>query len=237
MWTPSALASEAKQYSASVIRIVEGQHIISTRRLADTLEDQALLEALAEEVKPRLPEAARHLPWLLASPFRYGYGRPSRFRPADSWPGIFYASEAIETAVTEAVYWRLLAFSRSPGFKWPNTVTQMSAFSVHVAAARMIDLSAPPFDKDEALWTHAEDYTATQAIAAQARAAKMQMIRSRSARHEGGINISLFDPACLRPPHDSHSSWAFVATGDGLLASQELGGMVLRFTAAQLGLA
>ena len=102
--TPSALASEIRPHHGRVIRIVEGQHLISTNRIAATSTDQALLEALADDFKPQLPEAARRLPWLLASPFRYGLGRPSRFRAPDVLPGIFYASEDIEIAVSEAAY-------------------------------------------------------------------------------------------------------------------------------------
>ena len=53
-----------------------------------------------------------------AAPFRYGLGRPSRFRSADTLPGIFYAAEDVETAVSETAYWRLVAFSRSPRYQW-----------------------------------------------------------------------------------------------------------------------
>ena len=170
MWTPSELASEAGSYGRRVIRIIEAQHRISTNRLAANAADQALLEALADEVKPNLPESARHLPWLLASPFRYGLGRPSRFRAADVLPGILYASEDVETAVTEAAYWRLVAFGRSPGFQRPRTPTPMSAFSVLVRSDRVLDLLAGRLAADDAAWVHPSDYTATQALAAAARA-------------------------------------------------------------------
>jgi len=119
MSTPSALASEVRPYRGRVIRIVEGHHLISTNRLATNPADQALLKAITDDVKPQQPEAARGVRWLLASPFRYGRGRPSRFRAADVLPGIFYAFEDIETAVSEAAHWRLVAFSRSPGFHRP----------------------------------------------------------------------------------------------------------------------
>ena len=79
------------------------------------------------------------LPWLLAAPFRYGLGRPSRFRGSDVLPGIFYAAEDIATAVAETAYWRLVAFARSPGFRRPRTPTPMSAFAVHVASESALD--------------------------------------------------------------------------------------------------
>ncbi len=230
MWTPCELASEAAAYRRRVIRIVEAQHRISTNRLADRTADQALLEALADEVKPQLPEAARRLPWLLASPFRYGLGRPSRFRATDVVPGIFYASEDIETAVTEAAHWRLVAFSRSPGFQRPRTPTPMSAFSVSVDAPVALDLMSGRFAVHEAKWTDPIDYAATQGLAAQARQGGIQAIRAPSARRRGGINLAIFDPATLRPPPKPHSSWAFLATEEGLLATREMSDQALRFT-------
>lgn len=221
---------EDTAYRGRVIRIVEAQHLISTNRLAASAADQLLLEALADEVKPRLPDAARTLPWLLASPFRYGLGRPSRFRAADVLPGIFYASEAIETAVTEAAYWRLLGFARSPGFIRPRAPTSMSAFSVQVETARAIDLTTGEAAQPPGRWTHPTDYAPTQVLAADARRAGIAAIRAPSARHAGGINVAVLDPAALRPPPRPHSSWALLATGEGLLATRETSSQALRFT-------
>lgn len=236
MWTPSALASEITTYKGKVIRVVEAQHRISTNRLASNAEDQALLEALADEVKPNLPTSALHLPWLLASPFRYGLGRPSRYRSPDIMPGIFYASEKVETAITEAAYWRLLGFSRTPGFQRPTTPTPMSAFSVGVQSLRALDLTQGALAKDEALWIHPTDYGATQSLGSNARAAGVELIRAPSARAIGEMNVAVLDPAALKPPPKPHSSWAFTLSGDELIATQELGAKTLRFTPSQFGL-
>ena len=234
MSTPSALASEVRPYRGRVIRIVEGQHLISTNRLAANPADQALLEALADDVKPQLPEAARRLPWLLASPFRYGLGRPSRFRAPHVLPGIFYASEDIETAVSEAAHWRLVAFSRSPGFQRPRTPTPMSAFSVVVDAKAALDLTMGDLTRDVSRWTHPTDYTATQQLAADARTVGVEAIRAPSARRQGGINVAVLEPAILVPPPKAHSSWAFLATEDGMIAMREMSGMAMRFTGIKL---
>jgi len=229
--TLAALAAELRPYRGRVIRIVEAQHQISTNRLAANAADQALLEALADAVKPQLPEAARKLPWLLASPFRYGLGRPSRFRAADVLPGIFYASEDIETAVTETAYWRLVAFSRSPGFQPPRTPTPMSAFSVMVDAPAALDLTDGTLGADRDRWTHPTDYTETQRLAADARAVHAMAIRAPSARRLGGNNVAVLDPAALIPPPQPHSSWALVASDDGLLATREISTTAMRFAA------
>ncbi len=236
MSTPSALASEIRPYNGEVIRIVEAQHLISTNRLATNAADQALLEALAEDVKPPLPETARHLPWLLASPFRYGLGRPSRFRAPDVLPGIFYASEEIETAVAETAYWRLMAFSRSPGFQLPNTPTPMSAFSVTVNAKAALDLTSGELGRDHDRWAHPTDYSATQQIAATARLAGVEVIRAPSARRFDGINLAVLQPSVLVPFYTPHSSWAFLVTDEGLLATREMSSAALRFTWTEFAL-
>ena len=234
MSTPSALASEVRPYRGRVIRIVEGQHLISTNRLAANPADQALLEALADDVKPQLPEAARNLPWLLASPFRYGLGRPSRFRAPDVLPGIFYASEDIETAVSEAAHWRLVAFSRSPGFQRPRTPTPMSAFSVMVYAKAALDLTIGKLAEHPDRWRHPNDYIATQQLASDARAIGVEAIRAPSTRRHDGINVAVLEPTALAPPPRPHLSWAFMATDDGLIATREMGGAAMRFATGEL---
>lgn len=237
MSTRFALASEIGGYSGRVIRVVEAQHRISTNRLTANADDQALIEALADQVKPAMPDSARALPWLLASPFRYGLGRPSRFRAPDVLPGIFYASEDVETAVTEAGYWRLVGFSRSPGFVMPTTPTPMSAFSVKVTAERAIDLTKGALSKKPERWVHSTDYAETQALAAAARAVDVAVIRARSARRDAGINLAVLDPAALIPPPRPHSSWAFIATAIGLVATREMSTQAIRLDRTAMGLA
>ena len=227
--TAEDVAPHTRPYRGRVIRMVEAQHRIATNRLADNAADQALLEALADDAKPALPLAARRLPWLLAAPFRYGLGRGSRFRSADTLPGILYASEGVETAVAETAHWRLVAFARSPGFLRPRTPTPMSAFSVRVDAACALDLTAAPFDVPAGRWTDPEDYTATHALARAARGAGVGAIRAPSARHAGGVNVAVLDPAVLVPPPRAHSSWAFLSVGEGLIATREMSDQALRF--------
>lgn len=219
MWTSTALASEQRAYRGSVWRVVEAQHRISTNRLARSLTEQVLLEQLAEEVKPSLPPAARHLDYLLASPFRYGHQRASRFRRAGERPGIFYASETEATAITEAAYWRLRFFARSPGFTPPTTTIEHSSFRVGVAAQRALDLSAPPFAAQRAVWTDPDDYEPCQDLAAAARAARTQLLRTVSARDPGGINIVILDPASFSERTPRHGkTWHLRSENGRLLA-------------------
>lgn len=195
MSTPTALASELGSYRGKVWRVVEAQHRISTNRLADSLEDQARLEALAEAAKPDLPKAAQGLHYLLASPFRYGHGAASRFRRANERPGIFYASEAEGTAIAETAYWRLRFYLRSPGFVPPSATTEHTSFTVEVATDRAIDLTRAPFDRDAAQWIDPIDYAPCQDLGAAAREARVEVIRTRSVRDpQQGSNVVVLAP-------------------------------------------
>mgnify|MGYP001058378308 CR=1 FL=1 len=198
MWTSIALASEHRPYSGTVWRLVEAQHRISTNRLSANLAEQEELELLAEAVKPDLPDNARHLDYLLASPFRYGHRQESRFRRANERPGIFYASETEATAIAEAAYWRLRFFARSPGFGAPRTTSEHSSFSVRVASERALDLTRPPFSREAAAWRDPDEYTACQDLAVLARTVRTQIIRTVSARDaDHRCNIVILDPAAF----------------------------------------
>jgi hypothetical protein len=191
-------SADFRKYRGKVWRLVEAQHRISTNRLAAGADDQAVLEQLVEQVKPVLPKAARGLHYLLFTPFRYGHVRASRFRRATERPGIFYASEHLATAVAETAYWRLLFFSRSPGFEPPTTVVEHSAFAVMIAVDRALDLSAAPFDANAPRWMDPDNYSACQNLAARARGIGAQAIRYESVRDpEHRANIALFDPAAF----------------------------------------
>ena len=88
-------------YAGTAWRLVEAQHIVSTTKLVDTAEEQALLEDVIEAAKPPVPPQCQHLHYLLSTPFRYGapYPRGSRFRRAGHTDGVWYGSEEVETAI------------------------------------------------------------------------------------------------------------------------------------------
>jgi len=192
IWTPAALRSEARERVGDCWRLVEAQHRISTMKLVDTLEEQALLEAELERTKPPGPPECAHLDYLLATPFRYGrYPGSSRFRREGMTPGVFYASEAVETAVAETAFYRLLFFRDSPATPYPANPLEFTAFRTPYAAAA-IDLTAAPFDRDAARWTDPADYGHCLALADAAREAEVAAIRYRSVRDPaGGANLAI----------------------------------------------
>ena len=166
-WTPAALASEAHRLAGRCWRVVEAQHVVSTMKVVDTLAEQERLEQLLERSKPPVPPECRHLHYLLSTPFRYGapYPRGSRFRRAGMTPGVFYASQTVTTAMAEMSFARLLFFAESPGTPWPANASEHTAFQARFRTNTGLDLTAAPFDRERARWTHPTDYEACQALA------------------------------------------------------------------------
>lgn len=200
MWTPPALASEARAWSGDLWRVVESQSRVATLKLVDTLDEQAILEAELEGSKPVIPAACAGLDYLLATPFRYApYPRGSRFRRARQAEGCFYAAERVETAVAEEAFYRLLFFLDAPEAKRPTNPQERTAFRVSAGTERVIDLTAPPLNRDAPLWSHPTDYVPCQELADAARSARVEAIRYRSVRDpDGGINLALLSPAAFR---------------------------------------
>jgi hypothetical protein len=199
-WTPAALSSEARRIAGRCWRVVEGQHVVSTLKLVDTLAEQETLEELIDASKPPVPPECRHLHYLLFTPFRYDAPYPlgSRFRRAGFTPGIFYASASTATAIAEMAYHRLLFFADSPGTPWPRNAGEYTAFAVRFGTAAGLDLTTPPLDSDRAQWSHPTDYSACQEFADAARAAGVQAVRYASARDPSGRNLALLTCRAFR---------------------------------------
>lgn len=197
MWTAAELDSEAHSAQGEIWRCVEHQHTFSSRKLVDSLDDQALLEDILDASKPPYPEGTEQLDYLLKTPFRYEPPHPlgSRFRRSFAEHGIFYASEAIHTALAELGYWRSEFFRHSPGTKLPDAAENLTVFSVKYKAPLSLDLTAPPFAAQQAIWMHPSDYTQTQAFADLARTVGIESLRYRSVRDpEQGCNVALLHP-------------------------------------------
>jgi hypothetical protein len=177
-----------------VWRAVEAQHVVSTMALCDTLDEQRLLEELIDEAKPRRPDAAAKLHYLLSTPFRYRPPRHgSRFRGPND-PGVYYAADEVRTACAELGYWRWRHLADSPGLD-AMPMKPQTVFRARLAASA-IDLRRAPFAAERMRWTDPDDYAACQALARVARAAPVQAIRYESVRDpvHGGC-AALLDPA------------------------------------------
>jgi RES domain len=223
-WTPDALSSEARSYAGSIWRVVEAQHRVSTVRITDTLQEQAILERLIEEVKPPVPPDCRDLHYLLYTPFRYApYPHGSRFRRARQREGAFYASERVETAIAETAFYRLLFYLEAPAARLPARPTEHTAFRAATATERLIDLTAPPLDRDAAIWRHPVDYGPCQNLADAARAARVEAIRYASVRDpEQQANLALLSPkAFAASAPEVTETWRVFVRRDAVQAWRE----------------
>lgn len=194
--------------------------MVSTLALVDTLAEQALLEHLLDESKPPVPPDCRHLHYLLATPFRYGapYPRGSRFRRAGLTPGVFYASQSVATAIAEMAFHRLLFFAESPATPWPASAGEYTAFAARFRTSSALDLTAAPFDRDKARWTHPTDYSYGQALANGARAAGVQALRYDSARAPGRNVALLVCRAFASPEPVERQVWRLHVGASGVRA-------------------
>jgi hypothetical protein len=211
-WTPRAVASSAVPQRFAAWRAVEGQHVVSTMPLVDSLAEQHALERILEEGKPPVPAGAAHLHWLLFTPFRYPPPPGgSRFRgPTD--PGVFYAADEVRTACAELGYWRWRHLLDSPALSAmpirPQTVFRTAL------AARTVDLREAPFVRDRDVWTDPADYAGCQRFGAVARAAEVEAIRYESVRdprHGGNVAV-LSWTAFPKPAPSDAQTWALSVT-------------------------
>ena len=225
----------ARGYTRSLWRVVEAQHTASTMRLADSLEEQALLETVLEESKPALPAEVRRLHYLLATPYRYRPHVGSRFRAALE-PGVWYGAEVLRTALAEKSYWRLRFLLDSPATPDLKPVPH-TAFQAGVRSRATLDLTRAPFARERAAWTERSNDQSTQALATAAREAHIELIRYESVRDpEHAACVAVLAPRAFGrgTPH-ALETWFIAAARRGVrCALQGSDVPQFEFTAAQL---
>lgn len=236
-WTPDALRSEARPFTGTVWRLVEAQHKVSTLKLVDTLSKQTVLEQLLDDSKPSMPHECRDLDYLLATPFRYRPVQPtgSRFRCRDHPGGVFYAALALETAVAEIAFHRLLFFSEAPGTPLPENPLELTAFSVQIATERAISLRRPPFSDMAPLWTSHTDYSACQRLSEDCRHgdADVELIEYQSVRDPAqGSNVAVLTCRAFAERKPGHRrTWRLRLSAGAVQAIQEFPELRLEFPA------
>jgi hypothetical protein len=196
IWTQCAGPSELRRIALTPYRVVESQYVNSTRKLVDSDDEQAVLEALIERAKPPIPTGPRFrgLHYLLYTSFRHPplrYG--SRFG-IKAERGIWYGALEMRTALAEVAYYRLVFLEGTAAQIEPITV-ELSSFRASVATSRGIDLTRAPFSAHERVISSKTSYQAAQALGADMRAAGVDAFVYRSARdRENGKCLGLFEP-------------------------------------------
>lgn len=216
-------------------RVVEAQHIVSTLKLVEGLQEQQILEDILEETKPTLPSDCRGLHYLFSTPFRYDalYPNGSRFRRAGKTAGVYYASEAQETAIAEIVFYRFLFFSESPDTLLPENATDYTAVGALLASNKVIDLTKQPFLAHEEKWIDLLAYEACQNLAEDAREIHTDIIRFQSVRDpDKQANLAVLNCAAFKSVEPSSiTGWSLTYRHKRIIAIREFPRKALEFTA------
>ena len=194
IWTRCAGGSELKRLQISPWRVVEAQHQVSTRKLVDSAEEQALLEEMIDRVKPD-DITGGQIHYLLFTPFRYPpLSHGSRFGGRRE-RGIWYGSVDRRTAFAEVAYYRLL-FLEGTHASLGTVATSLTAFTARVRTARGVDLVASPFSAYRRAIASPTRYTSSQALGSAMRDAGVEAFQYPSARdNESGVNVGILEPS------------------------------------------
>lgn len=197
IWTQCEGSSRLCRLELTAWRVVEAQHVVSTRKLVDSDAEQGVLEDLIEQGKPPLRPAEAELHYLLFTPFRYPplrYG--SRFGTRTE-RGIFYGSASGRTAFAEVAYYRWLFLDGTRAALAPLYV-DLTLFSAEISASAGVDLTAPPFGAFAEQLASKVSYAWSQPMGTAMRAAGVEAFVFRSARDpSAGDNIGVFEPSAF----------------------------------------
>jgi hypothetical protein len=211
IWTRCEGRSRLGALAGEAWRVVESQHLFSTRKLVDSDAEHRVLEELIEGHKPRGEATGPH--FLLTTPFRYPPLRHgSRFRTRSD-RGIWYGSAEPRTAFAEAAYYRLLFLDGTAAALSPMMV-EVSAFRVGYKTSRGVDLTRAPFRDHERAISSPVAYDVPQRLGGAMRDDGVEAFRYRSARdRQGGVNLGFFTsrPFGSRKP-SVPETWNCVAT-------------------------
>jgi hypothetical protein len=184
-----------KDIAAEPWRVVEDQHILSSRDLVDSREEHDLLEDLIEESKSPIEKEKSYL---IFTPFRYPplkYG--SRFGSVFE-PSLWYGSLEIETAFTEVAYYRLKFFDdTSANLGYVELL--MTAFTASLTSIKGVDLTEEPFNQYLNEISNKNSYEHSQLLGATMREAGIETFLYCSARtKELSKNAAVFSSSIFK---------------------------------------
>lgn len=193
-------------------RVVEAQHILSSRDLVENPAEHDLLEEMIETTKPRTEKDTNYL---IFTPFRYPplkYG--SRFGSVFE-PSLWYGSENLESAFHEVAYYRFRFFADTSA-ELDFLEISMTAFTCYLKTEKGLKLHEPPFHKYTQRISHPQDYGVSQHLGEEMRQFQVEAFTYFSARtSEPQINIAAFKPTVFKTKKNQYISnyqtWSCVA--------------------------
>jgi len=206
IWQVCEGEQHISELAGTLYRLVESQEQVATLGYVDTLEEQALLEELLEQVKPPYPHGMETYHYLLKTPFRYPplkWG--SRFGRVHE-PGIFYGGSTAHVTLAESAYYRFVFWHSMDAVPPKDSIRSAhTLFSVKYKTARGVALQQPPFDQHQSSITDPQHYTATQQLGSAMRDAGVVAFQYPSARDaEHGLCVGLFSPKAFTQKRPTH---------------------------------
>ncbi|KTD64960.1 RES family NAD+ phosphorylase [Legionella shakespearei] len=198
-------------------RMVEAQHISSSRDLVDSREEHDLLEQLLESSKPQIPDQKHYL---IFTPFRYpplAYG--SRFGSIFE-PSLWYGSINLHTTLAEVAFYRLKFFDDTSA-SLDYIDIPMTAFKAYIKTEHGIDLTAPPFKKYQDKISNKTTYEHSQKLGTEMREEGIEGFIFASARCQNfGKNVALFTPQVFQTKDGQYiahmQNWRCIANRDAI---------------------
>ncbi len=217
IWTECGASSNLRRYQGEAKRVVEAQHITSTRKLVDSDAEQELLEQLIDAQKPPIPANLDRIHYLLYTPFRYPPLRHGSRFGTRKLQGIWYGAEQIRTVLAEVSYYRLFFLDASAAALAPITV-DLTSFEVALRSDRFVDLTDAAFVEYSDVISSPSQYEDAQRLGQEMREAGVELFRYRSARDRfGQANVGLFKPdAFASNVPTGFRTWRCVASKDAV---------------------
>lgn len=212
IWTESEGIKLTKSLNLEPWRMVEAQHISSSRDLVESREEHDILEELLENSKPRI---ANNKHYLIFTPFRYPplkYG--SRFGNTYE-QSLWYGSINLLTALAEVAFYRLNFFADTSA-DLEYIEIPMTAFKAYIQTENGIDLTAPHFKKYQDKISNKTSYADSQKLGAEMRDANIEAFIFTSARDKAfGKNVAAFTPDVFKMKDDQYitdmQNWRCIA--------------------------
>jgi len=227
IWTQCGAESNFRRLRRTAWRVVEDQHVSSTFKLVDSVEEHELLEDLLDDAKPPPPVpdlAGMH--YLLFTPFRYPPLRHGSRFGSSLERGIWYGSARVDTALAESAYYLFLFAEGTEADLFPLSLRRL-VFPARISTSRGIDLSAAPFEEHAARISHKSKYRDSQALGVAMRDAGVEAAVYVSARDPNrGLNLALLSPLSFASPNVPSASqqiWAVTLTAGRALFVRGIG--------------
>lgn len=215
IWQKCEGEKHITSFTNTAWRLVETQYQNATRKLVDSLEEQAVLEEMIETSKPPLYADCLHLHPLLCTAFRYPpLKHGSRFGALFE-RSIWYGSIELNTCMAEKAFYQF-NFLRASNADYGLIEIPLTAFTAIVKTDKGIELTQLPFNGYKKIISSPSSYAESQLLGAAMRSFKIEAFRYCSARDPNqGVNIGLLSPKAFKeaePNPASFQSWQCIST-------------------------